>query len=301
MSPSGPPSQADADRSHPVETVHFADGSEARLVRDESGWSLTIDGVRQAHVGDPAAPPVLTSVRWMLAALGAALPARSAHLGGSLLTLPRAIAARQPEAEQVVIELEPELVTLVESRFPPPPGTRIEVSDARTWLDAPTEGDLDAVVLDIFSGNRIPAAFTSRECFTAVRAALTGSGVLVINSVAGPELEFTRRELATLRELFDHVGMIIQGSVLHGARFGNATLIASGAPLDVAVIQANLAGDSSKGVLLTDLDDIIGDARPVTDADDLWSPVPPPVANVDQALEMIESLRAAVREITPPS
>ncbi|UFU07083.1 spermidine synthase [Ruania halotolerans] len=300
MSPSGPPSKAEND-AHAAERVVYGDGSEAVLTRDGSGWSLSIDGVRQAHVGDPAAPPALTSVRWMLAALGQVLPARSAHLGGSLLTLPRAIAARRRDAQQVVIELDPMLVELVRSRFGVPAGVRLEVGDARAWLDAPTEGDLDAVVLDIFTGNRIPPPFTSRECFAAAREVLTDEGVLVINSVAGPEMEFTRRELATLREQFAHVGMIIQGSVLHGARFGNATLIASAAALDVAGIEAALSGDASKGVLLTDLDEIVGEAPPVTDDDELWSPVPPQPANVDQAMRMIEMLRSAVQEMKPPS
>ncbi|QOR71287.1 fused MFS/spermidine synthase [Ruania alkalisoli] len=282
-----------------AEQVTFSDGSRAELIRDGEGWTLRIDGIRQAHVGPVHQPPELTSVRWMLAALGDALPARSAHLGGSLLTLPRAIAARRPDAEQVVVELEPALVTLVESRFPPPPGVRIEVGDARSWLEAPTAGDLDAVVLDIFAANRIPPAFTSLECFAAAQKTLRPAGVLVINSVAGPQLEFTRREIATLRELFDHVGMIIQGSVLHGARFGNATLIASDAPLDVAGIQANLAGDSSKGVLLTDLGEIVGDAAAMTDADAMWSPAPN-LPDYEGALTAIDAMRAMVRELKPP-
>ncbi|UFU03360.1 fused MFS/spermidine synthase [Ruania suaedae] len=281
------------------EQVTFSDGTRADLANDGTGWSLRIDDVRQAHIGPDGEPPALASVRWMLAALGRALPARSAHLGGSLLTLPRAIAARRPGSEQVVVELEPALVDLVESRFPPPPGIQVILGDARAWLEAPTTGELDAVVLDIFAGNRIPPAFTSRECFTAIRRTLGPAGVLVINSVAGPQLEFTRRELATLRETFAHVAMIIQGSVLHGARFGNATLIASDAPLDAEGIRSQLAGDPSKGVLLTELDEIAGQAQPVTDADALWSPAPD-LPRYDEALAMIEAVSTAVRAVKPP-
>src|SRR5699024_24685 len=131
---------------------------------------------------------------------------------------------------------------------------------ARTWLDRAAESDqeeFDTLVIDIFAGGRIPPAFTSLECFTHARELLNAAGRVVVNSVAGPDLEFTRRELATMREVFDHVAMIVQGSALQGARFGNATLIGSPAPLDVDAIGGALRDDPSRGALVTDLDPII--------------------------------------------
>lgn len=275
------------------ERIDFSDGSSADLVRKPDGWAIEIDGVAQSHLGDSAQPPKLASIRWMLAALGDQTPRTAAHLGGALLALPRAVAHRWPSTTQTVVELEPALVELTRSRFPLPAGITMVTGEARSWLDAQSGSEHDAIVIDVFAGNRIPPAFTSLECMTAARRALRTEGRLVLNSVAGPELLFTRRELATLRTVFGHVAMIVQGSALAGARFGNATLIASQSPIDGAVIRSALAGDPSKGALVTDLDPIIDGAEPISDADRLWSPKPN-LPDVSAALRLLEQARHAV-------
>jgi spermidine synthase len=283
--PSGP--------SGSPEPIVFSDGSTADLVRKDDGWAIQIDGVAQSHLGDPAEPPKLASIRWMLAALGDRAPRKAAHLGGALLALPRAVAHRWPSTAQTVVELEPALVELTRSRFPLPAGITMVTAEARSWLEAHPGTGHDAIVIDIFAGNRIPPAFTSLECMAAARSALHEGGRLVLNSVAGPELLFTRRALAPLRTLFEHVAMIVQGSALAGARFGNATLIASAAPIDTDAIRSSLAGDPSKGALVTDLDPIIDGAHPISDADQLWSPEPN-LPDVSAALRLLEEARKAV-------
>ncbi|GGU22958.1 spermidine synthase [Nocardioides albus] len=283
--PSGP--------SASQERIDFSDGSTADLIPRPDGWAIVIDGVAQSHLGDPAQPPKLASIRWMLAALGDQAPGRAAHLGGALLALPRAVAHRWPSTTQTVVELEPALVELTRTRFPLPAGITVETGDARSWLEAHPGSEHDAIVVDIFVGNRIPPAFTSLECMTAARRALREEGRLVLNSVAGPDLLFTRRELATLRTVFEHVVMIVQGSALAGARFGNATLVASAHPIDGEAIRSALAGDPSKGALVTDLDPIIAGAAPISDADQLWSPVPN-LPDASAALRLLEQTRQAV-------
>ena len=290
--PSGP--------SGSLERIVFSDGSTADLVRKEDGWAISIDGVAQSHLGDPAQPPKLASIRWMLAALGDQVPRTAVHLGGALLALPRALAHRWPSTVQTVVELEPALVELTRSRFPLPSGITVETAEARSWLEAHPGAEHDAIVIDVFVGNRIPPAFTSLECVTAARAALREEGRLVLNSVAGPELLFTRRELATLRTVFEHVAMIVQGSALAGARFGNATLIASAFPIDGDVIRSALAGDPSKGALVTDLDPIIDGAEPISDADQLWSPEPN-LPDASAALRLLEQARQAVETLRSTS
>lgn len=274
----------------PDEIVTLSDGTTAHLREHDGSWTLQVDGVRQSHVGPATSAPAMAYARWMLAALAGRGPIDCAHLGGGLLTVPRAIAVRHPGSRQHVVELEPVLVELARTRFGLPDGVTLEVGDARAWLDAATTSRLDAVLVDVFAGGRIPPAFTSREFLTAARGALAEDGLLVINSVAGPDLLFTRRELATLRAVFEHAAMIVQGSALQGARFGNATLIGSAAPLDVEAIRAALAGDPSRGALVTDLDPIIDGAEPVHDVDELWSPTPT-VPDLDGALRMLEGLR----------
>jgi spermidine synthase len=259
--------------THQAEEITLSDGTTARLVTTKDGAALQIGETRQSHVGPPGHPPVLATIRWMHAAVGAR-PLRVLHLGGGLLTLPRAIADRAPESRQHVIELEPALVDLARNRFGLPEGVTIETGDARAWLESAPAGEWDAVVIDVFAGGRIPPAFSSRECFAHARRALTARGRLILNSVAGPDLTFTRRELATLQTQFEHVAMIVQGSSLAGARFGNAVLIGSNAPCKADDLRAALKGDASKGALVTDFVPIIDGAEPLNDADQLWSPVP---------------------------
>lgn len=287
-----------------AETVVLSDGTEAALIARDGGWILEIDGIRQSHVVAPGEPLPLATTRWLLAALGEGR--RSiVHLGGGLMTLPRAVASRSPAARQVAVELDPVLASLVRERFPLPEGIDVEVADARAWLDAGGRGTwvggaCDAVVIDVFAGGRIPPAFTSAECFAAARTLLAPGGVLLVNSVAGGDLGFTRRELATLRAEVAHVAMIVQGSSLHGLRFGNAVLIASDEAIEETRIRAALKGDESRGALVTDLDDLVGDAEVVRDVDGVWSPVPtlPDTGPALNLLARTSSLGSALRGVT---
>ena len=294
----GRPVPSDAER------VELANGAIAELIERDGGWILQIDGIRQSHVVAPGEPPPLATTRWLLAALGE--HRRSlVHLGGGLMTLPRAVASGSPHARQVAVELDPALAALVRDRFPLPEGIDVDVADARAWLDGGgraewTRGACDAVVIDVFAGGRIPPAFTSAECFAAARTLLGPGGVLLVNSVAGGDLGFTRREVATLRAEFARVAMIVQGSSLHGLRFGNAVLIASDEPVEEARIRAALKGDVSRGALVTDLDELVGDAEVVRDVDELWSPVPdlPDTGPALRLLNQTRSLGSALRGVT---
>lgn len=266
--------------------VRLSSGLWASIVVLDDGWALEVDGFRQSHVGDDAEPSQHATVRWMLAALSGALDGaapRVAHLGGAAMSLPRQVARACPSASQTVVELEQAIVDLVVAHAPPPAGVSVVVGDARAWLEAAPAGALDAIAIDVYAGGRIPPAFTSLECAVAARTALAPTGLLVVNGVAGPDLDFTAAHLATLRSTFGHAALIVQGSVLAGARFGNAILVASAAPIDADPIRAALAGDPSRGALVTDVSRIVADAAPLRDADERWSPEPIRVAFIAPA------------------
>ncbi|WP_144719978.1 spermidine synthase [Agrococcus jejuensis] len=259
------------------ESVLLSSGQSASIVVLDDGWALEIDGFRQSHVGDDAEPSPHATVRWMLAALSGPLARqapRIAHLGGAAMSLPRQVAHARPAAEQVAVELERAIVDLVVAHAPPPAGVSVAVGDARAWLDAAPAGALDAIAIDVYAGGRIPPAFTSLECAVAARAALAPGGLLVVNGVAGPELAFTAAHLAALEAAFGHAALIVQGSVLAGARFGNAVLLASAEPIPPEPIRAALAGDASRGAFVGDVSRIVGDIAPLRDADARWSPEP---------------------------
>jgi len=287
-----------------VETLRLAAGRTAELIPRDGGWILQVDGLRQSHLDPAGGRPSLAITRWMLAAL-APIPTRVVHLGGGLLSLPRAISDLAPGVQQLVVELDPALVALNRERFGVPEGVTLRTGDGRVWLDeggpSPwlSEG-ADVVVIDVFAGGRIPPAFASRECFAGANQALAAGGVLLVNSIAAGDLVFTRRQLATLRSVFAHVAFVVQGSALHGLRFGNALLIGSDAPIDIDGIKAGLAGDASRGALVTDLDDLVGDALPVSDDDALWSPVPdvPDLSGAVAMADRARSLGRTLREVS---
>ncbi|MGI6878954.1 spermidine synthase [Microbacterium sp. gxy059] len=279
--------------------VPLSGGGEAALRPVDGGWLLEVDGVRQSHVPAPGGRPPLAITRWMIAALGRGDAIRALHLGGGILALPRALADARPGSTQLVAEKEPAFVELARTRFPAPDGAEVVEADARRLLAGTEEGAWDAVTIDVFAGGRIPPPFSSIECAAEARRALAPGGLLVVNSVAGPEIDFTRRHLAGLRATFAHVAMIVQGSSLGGLRFGNACLVASDRPLDADGIRGSLREDPSKGALVTDLDDLVGDAAPLHDTDETWSPEPdlPDAAN---ALAALERMRQTLTQLLPP-
>jgi 1-acyl-sn-glycerol-3-phosphate acyltransferase len=121
-----------------------------------------------------------------------------------------------------------------------------------------------------------PAFIGDGTLLSSVRRVARVRG-LVVEVLACPQIpagSATRRELATLQAEFEYVAMIVQGSALAGARFGNAVLIGSTARVDVDGIRSALQGDASRGALVTDLEPIIAGALPLADAEMVWSPAP---------------------------
>jgi hypothetical protein len=279
-------------------SIVLSDGRIARVLPHAEGWMLEVGGVQQSHIAEPGGPLALAYARWMMAALGRREHRRVAQLGGGLLMLARAIAWQWPGTEQVVVESEPALVSLLRSRFPPPAGVTVIEGDARAWLDGAEPRSQEAILVDVFHDGRIPPAFSSLELAADARRVLTDEGLLVVNSVAGPELLFTRRQLAGLRSVFSHVAMIAQGSALGGLRFGNACLIASGAEIDADAIREQLRGDASKGALVTDIDPLVGDASPMHEADGLWSPEPA-LPDLSSSIAMVEQMQRTLENLLP--
>jgi len=281
-------------------SITLSDGRIAHVAPNADGWLLTIGGVQQSHIAAPGKPLALAYARWMLAALGSGTHRRIAQLGGGLLMLARAIAERWPDAVQLVVESEPALVSLIHTNFPAPAGVTVIEGDARAWLSAAPPRSQEAILIDVFQDGRIPPAFSSIELAEDARRILTDDGLLIINSVAGPQLDFTRRQLAGLQSVFPHVAMIVQGSALGGLRFGNACLVASGREIDAVGIRERLRGDASKGALVTDLAAIIDNAAPMSESEGTWSPEPA-LPDVSSTIEMINEMQRTLKRLLPDS
>ncbi|MGW1892606.1 spermidine synthase [Streptomyces sp. NPDC002004] len=267
--------------------IRDVDHGTAKLLPDVDrarAWLLTVDGAPQSYVDldDPAHLEFeyvqrLGHVLETVAEPG--LPLDVLHLGGGALTLPRYVAATRPGSRQDVVEFDHGLLALVTEQLPLPAGSGITVhaGDARAWLEAAGPDSADVLVADVFGGSRVPAHLTSLTYAQAAERALRPDGVYAANLADGAPFTFLRSQLATFAAVFDEIALVAEPSVLRGRRFGNAVLLASHRPLDIAALARRTAADAfaarvEHGDALRRL---IGDATPVHDEDATPSPEPP--------------------------
>jgi hypothetical protein len=288
----------------PVDSVEGTHGR-AELLRDadrRAAWMLLVDGIPQSHV-DLDDPGYLDFeyVRRLGHVIDTAAPAgqplRVLHLGAGALTLARYVAATRPGSRQLAVEVDAALVDLVRLRLPLR-GVRVRVGDARAVLERLRPGSYDVVIADVFAGGRTPAHLTSVEFAAAARRVLSdgqggqqtrgvqggqgvqgvqGVGVFAANVADGAPLAHARAQVATVRAVFPHAGLIAEAGVLRGRRFGNLVLVASPRALPVDALTRRTAADPMPARVLhgDDLTRFAAGAKPVSDADARPSPAPP--------------------------
>ncbi|AZM57459.1 spermidine synthase-like protein [Streptomyces sp. WAC 01529] len=250
----------------------------------ERAWLLTVDGAPQSYV-DLDAPTHLEFeyARRLAHVLDTvAEPGRPidvTHLGGGALTLPRYVAATRPGSRQDVVEADRGLLRLVAEKLPLPEGSGVTVhgADARQWLDAAPDDSADVVVGDVFGGSRVPAHLTTVAYARSAERVLRPGGLYAANLADGAPFAFLRSQLATFAEVFEELALIAEPSVLRGRRFGNAILIASHTPFDIAALARRTASDAFPARVEhgDPLRRLIGTASPVSDEKAVPSPEPP--------------------------
>ena len=222
--------------------LSFSDQA-AWIVKDEvvGGWVLQIGGVEQSHV-DLEDPTRLVHeyLRRMGNVLDAVWPAgqplRIAHLGGGALTLVRYVQVTRPGSEQVVVEIERELPTLVTTALPLPEGTVVEVvsGDAREELAAMEGRRFDAIVLDVFSGEESPSHLATKDLYLEALAHLEDDGLLLVNVGDDAGQRFLAAQVRELEGAAEELGLsgvwtLTHASLLTTPADGNIVLIAGGA------------------------------------------------------------------------
>jgi len=268
--------------------ARLLDGTLARISPSDftSGFELIVDGTPQSHVDldDP------THLHFeYIARMGAVIdqlrmprqPLTAVHLGAGALTIPRYVDATRPGSRQQVIELEPALVELVRENLPLPRGAaiRVRIGDAREGLGrlpAGLIGAVDLLVSDVYSGAQTPAHLTTIEFYTAAARLLAPEGVLLVNVADGAGLAFARKQVATIRAVLPHVVVLAEVQTLKGRRFGNLVVAASAAPLPTTWLPRLMAAGPhpAKVAQGAELDELVRQARPATDADATPSPKP---------------------------
>ncbi|WEO98737.1 fused MFS/spermidine synthase [Streptomyces sp. FXJ1.172] len=270
-----------------IPVTRTTDHGTAKLMPDVDrarAWLLTVDGAPQSYV-DLDEPEHLEFeyarrlgyVLDVVAEAGRALDA--VHLGGGALTLPRYVAATRPGSRQDVVEADAGLLDLVVEHLPLPAGSGIALhaADARAWLEAAPDDHADVLIADVFGGSRVPAHLTTLAYAREAERVLRPDGVYLANLADQAPFTFLRSQLATFAELFAQLALIAEPGVLRGRRFGNAVLVASHRPLDIAVLARRAAADAFPARVEhgAAVQEFTGGARPVGDADAVPSPEPP--------------------------
>jgi hypothetical protein len=249
-------------------------------------FTLTVDGTPQSHVNldDPADLffEYIQRMGHVIDQLGMpGEPITAVHLGAGAFTIPRYIHATRPGSRQQVIELEMDLVDLVREHLPLPRTAQIRVrhGDARETLGKLPDGlrgNVDLLVIDVFSGARTPAHVTSIEFYTEAVSLLAADGIVLVNVADGPGLAFARSQAATLESAVGSVVALAETQILKGRRFGNIVLVGSRAPLPTDWLPRLLASGPhpSKTVAGREFSDWLAGAPIATDATAIPSPPP---------------------------
>ena len=216
---------------------------------NDSGRTLVLDTLRHSYVDlDDPTLLVFAYIRVIASVTDAAYPPGHAidayHLGGGGLTIPRYLADVRPGTHSVVSEIDRGVVEVDRERLALRTGPLLDVrvEDGRLGLRRLADDTRDVVVGDAFGGVSVPWHLTTREAMSDVRRVLRPDGLYVANLIDHGSMDFARAEVATLREVFDHVALA--GEPLDVAADpepgdgGNLVVVASDRELDLAAIQA---------------------------------------------------------------
>lgn len=246
-------------------------------------WLLRVNGVESSQL-NPDTPEEMgfEYMRWAAAVLTHRFPTdlriRVLHLGGAGCTFARWVSAVYPQAHQVAVELDAGLAELARTRFdlPRAPQLKIRVGEAGEVLAGMHPGTREVVFRDVFAPasdepdalHVTPEHLTTTAAAASAASVLTAGGVYVLNIGGGPDLTSVRQEVAALREVFAHVEVMADPTMLKGRRRGNVIAAASDAPLTDdalggrAALARTLLSDPVPARLVDSVDTFVAGVRP---------------------------------------
>jgi hypothetical protein len=210
-----------------------------------TGRLMSQDGMEASYV-DLADPTHLEFdyLRWIRVLLRAAKARRVLHIGGGACALARALAAEDRESRQEVCETDEEVLALAREHMGlrREPGLRVRGVEGRGWLERCPPGSFDAVVVDAYTGARVPRHLTTRQAAAALARAAPLAAVNVVDDRRGEQV---RVVAAALREAYPTL-------LAFGVRPGNLVVAGLGAGLSIepARLGPQLVADPAPAQLL---------------------------------------------------
>jgi spermidine synthase len=149
------------------------------------------------------------------------------HLGAGAMTLVRYIGARNPDALQVVVELEKDIVDLVESVVPLEVPAEIIYMDAGDAVRALPPKSFDLIISDVYVGIDTPDHLMTKEFYSNLDSLLLPYGVLLVNVTGKDGLEFIAEQYKTIRCIFSNTVIAIDNESFSSGGETNALVAAS--------------------------------------------------------------------------
>jgi len=243
-----------------------------------AGWLVLLDRVRQSYVDldDPTYLefPYIQRLADVIGAIPAG-PLHVVHIGGGAATLARWIGATRPESTQLIFEPHQEMVRLVQAKLPFDPALELEFhhQDGRGGVAALPTALTDVLVVDAFSGGRVPADLTTTEFYAQASRVLRPAGLLLVNAADGAPHPYLRRLTAALAEHFEQI-LIYRNNDTAVSNVVIAAAAANRLPRQVHLQDDEYLGGQSRALFGAALVDFIQGALPLTDANSLRSPQP---------------------------
>ena len=228
--------------------------------------SLILDGLRHAFVD--LDDPTNLDIRYirLFAQVSDSLPSgslNSLHIGGGGFSFPRYVQEVRPGSTDLVLEIDPSLVTLGEEQLGlmQTDSFQIQVGDARLALGDIDDDIYDLIIGDAFGSASVPWHLTTEEFIGEIDRVLAPDGVYVMNVIDGDNFDFARAEVATLATIFEHVQIIIppDGLPLRGP--ANVILVAS--PVELPDLQ--IAAEDGQLIIGDEAADFYAGASTLTD------------------------------------
>jgi hypothetical protein len=176
-------------------------------------------------------------LRWMRVVLRAARARRILHVGGGACTLPRALAAEDPESRQEVCEADAEVLALARRHLglQRAPGLRVRHAEGRAFIATQPDASWDAIAIDAYVSATVPRPLITSQALANVARVAPLTLVNVVDNRSAHEVRTVAAGLATA---YARVWTV-------GGRAGNTVVAGSAAGLDFERIGARVAADPS--------------------------------------------------------
>lgn len=248
----------------------------AQVIDDDgqpSGRALVLDTVRHSYVDldDPTHLEFryIKLIADVIDSQKPAVPLRVLYIGGGGFTVPSWLEATRPDSSHTVLELDPVLIDIAETRLGLDPESvdEILIGDTRLTIEETPPGGFDVVVGDAFSGASVPWHLTTREFLRLVDSRIVDDGVYIMNVIDYAPHDFVKAEVATVAEVFEEIMVVAPEPYLYGEGGGNFIVVAAHRPLSVEQLEHVLSLRDAASIVIEgeDVREWFGDARTLTD------------------------------------